>query len=306
MSADGTALLEVKEISKFFGNVVALKDVSMFCRAGEVTCLLGDNGAGKSTLIKTLSGVYRPDEGQYLFDGHPREFGSPREALELGIATVYQDLAMIPLMSIWRNFFLGSEPTRGWGPWRRYDVGFAKEKTREELGKMGIDIRDPEQPVGTLSGGERQSVAIARAVYFGAKVLILDEPTAALGVKQAGVVLRYILQAKQRGVGVIFITHNPHHAYPVGDHFVILRRGQIFGDFAKADLPLEQLVQMMAGGAELENLAHELERASGKADEDLKTLAHELERVAAKVETATPGQSERPAKAETTTPDPDA
>jgi simple sugar transport system ATP-binding protein len=280
MSATETPLLEVKQISKFFGNVVALKDVSMFCRAGEVTCLLGDNGAGKSTLIKTLSGVYRPDEGQYLFDGNAREFGSPRQALELGIATVYQDLAMIPLMSIWRNFFLGSEPTKGWGPWRRYDVGFAKEKTREELGKMGIDIRDPEQPVGTLSGGERQSVAIARAVYFGAKVLILDEPTAALGVKQAGVVLRYIVQAKQRGVGVIFITHNPHHAYPVGDHFVILRRGQIYGDYAKVDLPLQQLVQMMAGGAELETLAHELEQAGGKADRELEQLAHELEAAA--------------------------
>jgi simple sugar transport system ATP-binding protein len=179
---------------------------------------------------------------------------------------VYQDLAMIPLLSIWRNFFLGSEPTKGFWPFRRYNVKFAKDTSRGELQKMGIDIRDPEQPVGTLSGGERQSVAIARAVYFGAKVLILDEPTAALGVKQAGVVLRYIVQAKQRGVGVIFITHNPHHAYPVGDHFVILRRGQVFGDFAKADIGLDHLVQMMAGGEELKNLAHELERAAGTAE----------------------------------------
>ena len=277
MSTNGQPLLEVKGISKFFGSVIALKDVSMFCRAGEVTCLLGDNGAGKSTLIKTLSGVYRPDEGEYVFDGRRREFGSPREALELGIATVYQDLAMIPLMSIWRNFFLGSEPTKGFWPFRRYDVGFAKQKTREELGKMGIDIRDPEQPVGTLSGGERQSVAIARAVYFGARVLILDEPTAALGVKQAGVVLRYILQAKQRGVGVVFITHNPHHAYPVGDHFVILRRGQVYGDYAKQDIGLDKLVQMMAGGAELETLAHELERAADRAGGE---AANELARAA--------------------------
>jgi simple sugar transport system ATP-binding protein len=279
--ANGQPMLDVREISKFFGSVIALKDVSMFCRAGEVTCLLGDNGAGKSTLIKTLSGVYRPDEGEYLFDGKPTEFGSPREALDLGIATVYQDLAMIPLLSIWRNFFLGSEPTKGWGPLRRYDTRLAKEKTREELSKMGIDIRDPEQSVGTLSGGERQSVAIARAVYFGAKVLILDEPTAALGVKQAGVVLRYVVQAKQRGVGVIFITHNPHHAYPVGDHHVILRRGQVFGDFSKEDLGLEKLVQMMAGGEELKNLAHELERASSKAGgepgDELAKAAQKLE-----------------------------
>jgi len=255
-------LLEVKNVSKYFGSVVALSDVSMFVRPGEVTCLLGDNGAGKSTLIKILSGVHKPSSGTYLFEGEEVAFESPREALELGIATVYQDLAMIPLMSIWRNFFLGSEPTKGWGPLRRFDAGFAKQVTREEMRKMGIDIRDPDQPVGTLSGGERQSVAIARAVYFGAKVLILDEPTAALGVKQAGVVLKYILQAKQRGIGVIFITHNPHHAYPVGDHFVILRRGKVFGDYTKDEIPLEQLVQMMAGGADLEALSHELEAAS--------------------------------------------
>ncbi len=291
MSGNGTALLDVRHISKYFGSVIALKDVSMGCKAGEVTCLLGDNGAGKSTLIKTLSGVYRPDEGEYLFEGRTREFASPREALELGIATVYQDLAMIPLMSIWRNFFLGSEPTRGWGPFRRYDVGFAKQKTREELGKMGIDIRDAEQPVGTLSGGERQSVAIARAVYFGARVLILDEPTAALGVKQAGVVLRYIVQAKQRGVGVIFITHNPHHAYPVGDHHVILRRGQVFGDYTKEDLGLERMVQMMAGGEELETLAHELEQAAGKASGE---AADDLSRAAEALELEARGTTEAP------------
>jgi simple sugar transport system ATP-binding protein len=265
MSTNGP-LLEVDGISKYFGSVIALKDVSMFCRQGEVTCLLGDNGAGKSTLIKTLSGVYRQDEGEYRFEGKRMNLSSPRDALERGIATVYQDLAMIPLLSIWRNFFLGSEPTKGWGPWRRYDVATARDTTRGELGKMGIDIRNPDQPVGTLSGGERQSVAIARAVFFGAKVLILDEPTAALGVKQAGVVLRYIVQAKQRGIGVIFITHNPHHAYPVGDHFVILRRGKVFGDFSRDELSLENLVGMMSGGEELENLAHELSHAAGKAE----------------------------------------
>src|SRR6266581_2863597 len=262
MSGNGTALLDVRHISKYFGSVIALKDVSMGCKAGEVTCLLGDNGAGKSTLIKTLSGVYRPDEGEYLFEGRTREFASPREALELGIATVYQDLAMIPLMSIWRNFFLGSEPTRGWGPFRRYDVGFAKQKTREELGKMGIDIRDSEQPVGTLSGGERQAVAIARAVYFGARVLILDEPTSALGVKAAGVVLRNILAARNHGVGVVFITHNPHHAYPVGDRFVILNRGRMLGSYAKKEVDQEQLVRLMAGGQELTELQHELAAAA--------------------------------------------
>jgi simple sugar transport system ATP-binding protein len=280
-TAEKTPLLEVRNISKYFGSVIALKDVSCFVRSGEVTCLLGDNGAGKSTLIKALSGVHKPDEGAYLFEGKEMEFDSPRDALAMGIATVYQDLAMIPLMSIWRNFFLGSEPTKGFGPFRRYNVEFAKQTTRDELGKMGIDIRDPNQPVGTLSGGERQSVAIARAVYFGAKVLILDEPTAALGVKQAGIVLKYILQAKQRGIGVIFITHNPHHAYPVGDHFVILRRGQIYGDYTKEELPLEQLVQMMAGGADLEALSHELEEAAKSGEiEGADHVAAEFQREA--------------------------
>jgi simple sugar transport system ATP-binding protein len=279
---DGTPLLEVDNVTKYFGTVIAIKDISMSVRAGEVMCVLGDNGAGKSTLIKTLSGVHQPSEGRYLIEGREVRLTSPRDALSRGIATVYQDLAMIPLLSVWRNFFLGSEPTKGWGPWRRFDVDFAQRTAREELQKMGIDIRDTAQPVGTLSGGERQSVAIARAVYFGAKVLILDEPTSALGVKQAGVVLRYIVQARARGLGVIFITHNPHHAYPVGDRFTILNRGRSYGTFPKAELSRDELVQMMAGGRELEELGHELEefaQAEGESDEAraLRNAAHVLE-----------------------------
>src|SRR5581483_2069229 len=189
------ALLEADRISKYYGNVVALKDLSCHVDAGEVMCLLGDNGAGKSSFIKTLSGVHPPDEGRVLVDGEACRFTSPRDARAKGIATVYQDLAMVPLMSIWRNFFLGAEPRKGIRPFEWLDARKAKQTVRHELHAMGIDIRDPDQPVGTLSGGERQSVAIARAIYFGARVLILDEPTSALGVKQAGVVLRYILQA---------------------------------------------------------------------------------------------------------------
>jgi simple sugar transport system ATP-binding protein len=252
-------LLEFARVSKYFGNVVALKDVSLWVDAGEVTCILGDNGAGKSTLIKILSGVHQPDEGSVRVEGADVRFGSPREARHAGVATVYQDLAMVPLMSVWRNFFLGEEPTKGWGPAARFDIGFAKRTAREQLKLMGIDVRDAEQPVGTLSGGERQAVAIARAIYFGAKVLILDEPTSALGVKQAGVVLRYIVRAAERGVGVIFITHNPHHAHPVGDHFVLLNRGRVIGDHAKGEVTRELLVREMAGGAELDALTHELE-----------------------------------------------
>jgi simple sugar transport system ATP-binding protein len=254
-----SVLLEVRNVSKYFGSVIALKDISAEVAAGEVTCILGDNGAGKSTLIKILSGVHPPSEGEVLVDGEPVSFSSPRDALAHGIATVYQDLALIPLMSVWRNFLLGSEPTTGVGPFRRFDVGFARRTAREELGKMGIDVRDPDQAVGSMSGGERQSLAIARAVYLGARVLILDEPTSALGVKQAGVVLRYIAAARDRGLGVVFITHNPHHAFPVGNRFLILNRGRSLGNFAKREITRDELTRLMAGGGELEALEHELE-----------------------------------------------
>jgi simple sugar transport system ATP-binding protein len=258
-TANGTPLLEVQHVSRFFGSVIALHDISMTVNAGEVHCLLGDNGAGKSTLIKIFAGVHPPSEGRFLVEGREVRFASPRDALAAGIATVYQDLAMIPLMSISRNFFLGSEPTVGWGPFRRFDVASADRIARDELAKMGIQVRDTAQAVGTLSGGERQSVAIARAVYFGAKVLILDEPTAALGVKEAGVVLRYIAQARARGLGVVFITHNVHHAYPIGDRFTLLNRGRSYGTFAKSEISREEVVRLMAGGEELEELGHELE-----------------------------------------------
>jgi len=262
-SASGTPVIEARGIGKRYGSVIALSDVSTTVAEGSVACVLGDNGAGKSTFIKILAGAHAHSEGELLVDGTPTTFASPREALAAGIATVYQDLAVVPLMPVWRNFFLGSETTRGKGPLKRLDVGFMKKTTKTELAAMGIDLRDVDQPIGTLSGGERQCVAIARAVYFGARVLILDEPTAALGVKQSGVVLRYIAKARDRGLGVVFITHNPHHAYPVGDRFMVLRRGRSMGDFPKSEISLEELTGMMAGGGELADLAHELERTMG-------------------------------------------
>ena len=256
----GSSIIEVEDIGKTFGSVLALQAVTTTVNAGEVTCVLGDNGAGKSTFIKILSGAHAHSEGKFVVDGEERHFSSPRDALALGIATVYQDLAVVPLMPVWRNFFLGAEITRGFGPLRRLDIAEMKRISKAELAAMGIDLRDVEQPIGTLSGGERQCVAIARAVYFGARVLILDEPTAALGVRQSGVVLKYVAAARDRGLGVIFITHNPHHAYPVGDRFMLLRRGRSMGNFPKAEMTLDDLVQMMAGGAELEALSHELTR----------------------------------------------
>jgi simple sugar transport system ATP-binding protein len=262
----GETIIEVKDIGKSYGSVIALRDISTSVRAGEVTCVLGDNGAGKSTFIKILAGVHGHTSGEFIVDGVERHMSTPRAALALGIATVYQDLAVVSLMPVWRNFFLGSELTKGFGPLKRLDVGTMKVLAKSELAAMGIDLRDVDQPIGTLSGGERQCVAIARAVYFGARVLILDEPTAALGVRQSGVVLKYIAAARNRGLGVIFITHNPHHAYPVGDRFMLLRRGRSMGDFPKAEMTLDELVRMMAGGAELEALTHELEQAIPDSD----------------------------------------
>ncbi len=259
MANNGAPLLEAREVSKYFGHVIALEGVSMKVHAGEVMCLLGDNGAGKSTFIKTFSGVHQPDRGVLLVDGEEVRFNSPRDAIDRGIATVYQDLAMIPLMGISRNFFIGREPTRGAGPFKRFDVAKADRITREELHKIGIDLRDTAQPVSTLSGGERQSVAIARAVYFGAKILILDEPTSALGVKQAAIVLRYIARTREQGIGVIFISHNVHHAYAIGDRFTVLNHGRSMGTFEKGDISMQELEKMMAGGKELDQLSAELE-----------------------------------------------
>jgi simple sugar transport system ATP-binding protein len=265
-------LVRLSNIGKHYGSIIALSEIDLQVSGGEVTCVLGDNGAGKSTLIKIIAGLHQPTMGTYEVDGKPVSFASPRQAMEQGIATVYQDLAVVPLMPVWRNFFLGNEVRRG----LRMDIGFMKKTCKAELSAMGIDLRDVEQPIGTLSGGERQCVAISRAVYFGAKVLILDEPTAALGVKQSGVVLKYIVQARERGLAVIFITHNPHHAYPVGDRFLLLNRGRSIGYYTKDQITRDDLAGLMAGGRELEELSHELEGAGGSAADIAQVFAEEV------------------------------
>jgi simple sugar transport system ATP-binding protein len=260
-ATERTALVELDDVSKYYGNIRALEGVSLEVHAGEISCVLGDNGAGKSTLIKIIAGRHQHDAGTLRIEGAKTRLGSPRDALDRGIATVYQDLAVVPLMPVWRNFFLGSEPRKGVAPFKRMDVDFMRRTTHAELLRMGIDLRDVDQPIGTLSGGERQCVAIARAVYFGAKVLVLDEPTAALGVKQSGVVLKYVAAARDAGLGVVLITHNPHHAYLVGDRFVLLKRGTMFSSNARDEITLDELTRQMAGGSELDDLRHELERA---------------------------------------------
>jgi simple sugar transport system ATP-binding protein len=253
-------LIELTGAGKTYGIIRALEGISLKVRAGEITCVLGDNGAGKSTLIKIMSGLHQHDEGTMTVDGEEVRFGSPREALNRGIATVYQDLAVCALMEVWRNFFLGSEQRKKLWPLNPLDTDGMRRTAREELAKMGIELADINQPIGQLSGGQRQCVAIARAVYFGARVLILDEPTAALGVKQSGVVLKYTARARDAGLGVVFITHNPHHAFLVGDHFVILKRGRMNLDKQRSEITLDELTQQMAGGDELDTLSHELKR----------------------------------------------
>ncbi|HET6295466.1 MAG TPA: ATP-binding cassette domain-containing protein [Kribbella sp.] len=255
-TSPNTPIVLLEDVGKSYGNIQALRGVSLSVRQGEITCVLGDNGAGKSTLIKIIAGLHDYTSGTMSVNGEERHFSSPRESLDAGIATVYQDLALAPLMSVWRNFFLGNELTKG--PFGILDSAQMKRIAQQELAKMGISIPNLEQPVGKLSGGQRQCVAIARAIYFGAKVLILDEPTAALGVNQSGVVLKYVVKARDEGIGVIFITHNPHHAYLVGNHFVILKLGRVALDTHRSEITLEQLTTEMAGGSELEALSHEL------------------------------------------------
>ncbi|MER8854749.1 MULTISPECIES: ATP-binding cassette domain-containing protein [Mesorhizobium] len=241
------AYLEAVCVSKFYQNVSALEDVSLSVRPGEVVCLLGDNGAGKSTLIQILSGVEKPDKGIVRVSGIDMRLGSPTDALDRGIATVFQDLAVVPIMPVYRNFFLGREPRIGWGPFQRFDSRRAIAATEDALRGLGVSSVAVRRPINTLSGGQRQCVAIARAVHFGARILILDEPTSALGVKQTEIVLGYVQRAKEAGIGVILVTHNAQHAYSIGDTFVVLFLGRQLGTFKRSSLTETQLMRLMAG-----------------------------------------------------------
>ena len=253
-------VLKLVNVSKSFGPIDVLESINLEVRAGEVLCLLGDNGAGKSTLIKTMSGVHKPTSGEIWMDGGKVEFSSPRDASERGIATVHQFGGTFPLMSIGRSFFVGVEPTKGWGPFQIYDRKTANAVAVKAVRDFGITrIDDGDRLVGGLSGGERQSLAIARAVHFGARLLILDEPTAALGVKQATHVLRIVNEAKRRGLAVVFITHQVMHAMAVGDHFAVLIRGAVAADFRKGERSREEITDLMAGGETMASLEAEIE-----------------------------------------------
>ena len=252
-------LIETKELVKKFGSFTALNGVSLKVYPGEVHALLGDNGAGKSTLIKALSGVHQPTSGKILVEGKETKFNSPRDASEVGIGTVYQDLALNSLTSVTRNFFLGRELKFGNGPFGILKMKKMHNIAIEEMSKIGIKIEDPEQPVGTMSGGQRQTLAIARAIYFGAKVLILDEPTSALGQKQQMEVLKTIKKVQQLGnIAIILITHNEIHARLIADRYTFISLGEVIGSGTSKDLEGDDIRRLMAGGAEVGDLAKEL------------------------------------------------
>ena len=253
-------ILALQTVTKRFDAVVALHDVSMQINPGEVHCLLGDNGAGKSTLIKIVSGVHHQTSGLVFLEGEAIIFASPREARDRGIATVHQNAGVLPLMSVARNFFVGAEPTRGKGVLRRFDMAEARRVSLEQIQALGIRrVEDADQLVGTLSGGERQALAISRALYFGARVLILDEPTAALGVREAQTVLKLIRRVRHQGVAVVLVTHNAYHALAVGDRFTILIHGETADSFVRGERTRDEVLNLMAGGEELQDLQLELE-----------------------------------------------
>ncbi|WP_375388139.1 ATP-binding cassette domain-containing protein [uncultured Amnibacterium sp.] len=249
------AVVEFQHVSKRFSGVEAVKDLDFRLVPGEVLCLLGENGAGKSTVIKMLTGLDHPTEGTILVDGKPTLFAGPREARAAGISTVFQDVGTLPLMTVGRNFVLGAEPLRGRWPFQTLDRAKANEWALREMRELGIRrVTDAEQLVGTLSGGERQALAIGRATFFGARVIVLDEPTAALGLRESATVLRLIERVRSRGVAVLFITHNGYHAHATGDRFVVLRRGESVAQFARGERTAGELMELMSGGEELSRL----------------------------------------------------
>jgi simple sugar transport system ATP-binding protein len=246
---DATPLLEVRNLSKSFGAVEALRELSMHVRAGEVVALAGDNGAGKTTLIKAISGVYKPSSGKVLLEGKEVDFASPQEARERGIETIYQDLALADNLSIGANIFLGREPmTKRWGFLPVLDRRKMAEAARETMALLDFHVNRLDAPVSNFSGGQRQAVAIGRAVYWNARILIMDEPTAALGVPEQRKVISLIRQLKAQGRGVIFISHNLQDIFAVSDRIVVLRRGVLAGERRIAETTHDEVVKLMVGG----------------------------------------------------------
>ena len=240
-------ILEAKNVSKFFGTITALKDANLSLRSGEVLGVVGDNGAGKSTLMKVLSGLYNPSEGSIYFEGKEVFFSSPRDSQNLGIEMVYQDLSLAENLPIGDNIFLGREPTRRFGPIKFLDHKKRKQFTEEHLAKLKINVKSADQKVEELSGGQRQAVAIARATAFDAKIVIMDEPTAALAVKEVGKVLDLIRGLKNLGVGVIVISHRMDDIFSVSDRVMALFQGANFAESSLKETSRDEVVGWIMG-----------------------------------------------------------
>ena len=243
-----SSLVKMVNIEKKFGAVQALRKVSVEVRHKEILGLLGDNGAGKSTLIKILAGVFPPDGGEIYFEGKRVNFSSPKQARAMGVEAVHQELSLVNIMSISRNFFLGREPTRRIGPINLLEKKKMNEECKRAVTEIGVKVRSPNEFVSILSGGERQAISIGRAMYFKAKLLILDEPVTALSVKETRIVLKQIERARELGAAIIFITHNVYHVYSIAERFVILDKGIKVGEVNKKDVAVEDIVEIIATG----------------------------------------------------------
>jgi simple sugar transport system ATP-binding protein len=252
--------LELRRVTVRHGNVAALSRVSATFAPGTITCVLGENGSGKSTLVSVLSGLTRPEEGQLLLDGRPARFRSPRDARAAGVATVWNDLAVAPLLSVWRNLSLGAEPTVGVWPLRRLDVAAARATAVRALERVGLGGVDPDQPASTLRPGERQGLAIARALHFGSRALVVDEPTAPRSVAGATQAGHALLAARARGLAVVVVTANPRYAHLIGDSFLLLASGQVAGHLTREDVDADSLTRLMAGDDELTSLTATIRR----------------------------------------------
>lgn len=245
--ADTDIILEGRDITKMYGGVEALNKVTFKLPRNEVVALLGDNGAGKSTLIKILSGALPPSSGQVLIDGKPVEMSSTKHAKELGIETVYQDLALVDCLSIEKNIYLGKEIVRKYLGLEVLQNRAMKKGALQFLKEVGINIDDPDRIVEQLSGGQRHAVAISKGAFWTNKILILDEPTAALGVHETSRILNMILELKKKGLSIIFITHNMEHAFLVADRFFVLRVGVKVGERKRGETNPEEIVRMITG-----------------------------------------------------------
>ena len=244
----GDPILELRGVTKHFGPVHALDNVSFSLAAGEIVGLVGDNGAGKSTLVKLMSGALQPDSGAIRFEGQEVSIRAPLEARALGIETVYQDLAVVPHMDVEANLFLGREVTgtRWWNRWL-LDKPAMRAQARDHIASLQVGLKSVRQSVGLLSGGQRQSVAVARAISWGRKVVIMDEPTAALGVRESRGVLELIKRVKQRGIAVVLVSHNIPHVFEVTDRIIVMRHGRRAGEVRTAEAHMNEVLGLITG-----------------------------------------------------------